>query len=73
MQERVFMAKKNVVKYYNFVVKVEAEGLDENRSIASNINDWIGDYMCDDSAYSDGTWSYELVKYSEVKKKRKAK
>ena len=68
------MAKKNVVKYYNFVVKVEAESLDENRSIASNINDWIGDYMSDDSSYSDGTWSYELVKYSEVKKKkRKAK
>ena len=67
------MTKKNVVRYYNFVVKVEADTLEENRSIASNINDWLGDYMCDDSCYSDGSWSYELVKYTEVKKKRKTK
>ena len=63
------MAK--TVKYYNFLVKITARDADECRSIAGDIDGWLSDYMADDNSYGDGSIQYELVRFSERKKKKR--
>lgn len=62
---------KKIVKYYNFVVKVETEDYKSNRESAENVSEWFSRYLCDDNDLSDGTWSLELVKFTEKKKVKK--
>lgn len=65
------MAKKTI-KYYNYLVKVVTTDPTENRQIASNIDEWLGDTMANDQCFSgDDSVHYELVRFSERKKKKR--
>lgn len=67
------MAKK-ITKYYNYLVKIVTTDPDENRQVASNIDEWFGDTMANDQCFSgDDSVSYELVRFSERKKKKRTK
>ena len=57
---------KKTVKYYNYLVKIVTDDQKENRQIADNIAEWLGDTMANDNCFSgDDSVSYELVKFAQ--------
>lgn len=60
------MMPKKTVKYYNYLVKIVTDDQKENRQIADNIAEWLGDTMANDNCFSgDDSVSYELVKFAQ--------
>ena len=66
MLQKGKMMSKKTVKYYNYLVKIVTDDQKENRQIADNIAEWLGDTMANDNCFSgDDSVSYELVKFAQ--------